>query len=131
MSNGYEGTPPPTTMEELRRQHPTSPYGMYPPPQPEGSFMGRWWRELVAICTGLATVGAIAWVVGKQFFVTREEWNEKTNANQVVLQRIDFQLDEVKRSLQTNNVSIEKVTTTIEEIQRQINAVRRPVRRSE
>jgi len=64
-----ERTPAPMDPRQV-----TGAISMTPPQQQNGSF-GEWWKQLVAICIGLAAVGLVLAAVGRQFFVTREEWN--------------------------------------------------------
>jgi hypothetical protein len=55
---------------------PSSSYANYmgaPPSPPDDSFGGIA-RTIAGICAGLAAVGVIVWVLGKQFFTTRDEY---------------------------------------------------------
>jgi hypothetical protein len=45
--------------------------GAPPPPDDTIAKVG---RAIAAICVGLAAVGVIVWVLGKQFFTTRDEY---------------------------------------------------------
>lgn len=135
MSHGYENTPPPTPLSQLEamRRTETAGYGVplpqREPPPPNlmpDSFMGRWWRELVAICTGLAAVGGITFVLGKQFFVTRDEWTLEAAKTHDTLLDIKFQIEELRRSVNDLKSKNDSATAALTEIQQKLSKVRFP-----
>jgi hypothetical protein len=137
MSHGYENTPPPTTLAQLeamraRERSETAGYGVpiqqqqpVPNLMPD-SFMGRWWRELVAICTGLAAIGGITWALGKQFFTTRDEWTLESAKTHDTLLDIKFQIEELRRSVKDQTSKTDTATGTLTEIQQKLSKLRLP-----
>jgi membrane-associated protease RseP (regulator of RpoE activity) len=121
-----------TTQEMAQRRYPTAPMGVpaqpmggaipvaqqqfdlsssyhlvgAPPPPPDDT-LAKVAKSIVAICAGLAAVGAIVWILGKQFFTTKDEYTAdqkqrdtfqtSTISSQVNLQRsLDELIKEVK-----------------------------------
>jgi hypothetical protein len=69
---------------------------MSPPPPPDDS-LGKVARALVAICVGLAAVGVIVWILGKQFFTTRDEYTLDQK------QRDNFQTSTISTEVNVQN----------------------------
>ena len=80
----------------------------------DGSFMGRWWRELVAICTGIAAVSGLAWFIGKQFFVTRDEWN----AQNKIISEMSTQIAQISGTTTETTKTMSDLKSSLENIDR-------------
>ena len=63
------------------------------PPRRSGDMLGRWWRELTAVVAGLATLAGASWVIGRAFFVTRDEHTAVTTA----IVRIESRLERIEQ----------------------------------
>lgn len=93
------------------------------------NMMGKWWKEMVALCLGLAAVGTIAWALGRQFFVTRDEWN----SNREAMFNLQYELGDLKKTLKETAQIIKDSTASkeIDLLQRRVNDLensRRPRR---
>lgn len=110
MSGQYDATPGPVPMAAMSDRATTGSiviphYMTVPPPPPPPAHFGEWWKQLVAVCAGLATVGIIIWAVGKQFFVTREEWVEIRDAVRLSASKAE----QTEHTFQDLRVTIEKL----------------------
>ncbi len=66
-------------------------------PPPPDDTMSKFAKSIVAICGGLAAVGVVVWILGKQFFTTRDEYTADQKA------RDAFQATTI-----SNQVNVEK-----------------------
>jgi transketolase C-terminal domain/subunit len=82
------------------------------PPQPHPHQFGEWWKQLVAVCAGLATVGIIVWAIGKQFFVTRDEWIEIRDAVKLSAARAE-QTERIIHELRNTTEKLSEATAAI------------------
>ena len=118
MPNGNDRTPTPAPislgsipgMEHQRTI--TGAIAISAPPPPPPPHINELWKQIVAICLGLAAVGTVAYVIGKQFFVTRDEWvqirdNVIQTSNQLQLMNANInELKVLKEDLSRLNIRL-------------------------
>lgn len=110
-------TPPPMPIPQHLIEHqramtgavaiaaPASP----PMPPSQDLIFNMWWKAIVGICVGLGAIGAVTWVIAKQFFVTRDEWT--LQANQMM--QISNKVSQIETSVNAINTGIKELTTTM------------------
>ena len=90
----------------------SSSYLMGQPPPPPDDTLGKVGRAIDAICVGLAAVGVIVWVLGKQFFTTRDEYvvdqKERDNFQTTTISaqvNLQHSLDELIKEVKNQGLS--------------------------
>ena len=76
------------------------------------SFFQMWWKALVGISAGMATVCAVLYFIAKQFFVTREEWNSQIPEFKQQTDR----MAQIANDLKATNVTLGQVNESLNTI---------------
>lgn len=74
--------------------------------------LGRWWRQVTSIVAGLVALGTLGWVVGKAFFVSREEYVQ----SQQSAVRIEGRLERIEQAVQEGRAERAEVLRALGDI---------------
>lgn len=84
----------------------------------------RFWKGTGIILAVLTGAGAVAGVVGKAFYVTREEYTEKVRTDSVSETSIKSTLEQLNETIRQQRTSFDRLSGSVEEVKTNIIVIK-------
>ena len=84
---------------------------------PEAGNGGRFWKTIVLVVSGLLICGTAVGIMGRAFYVTRDEYTGLAQTNAVAHENIKNTLDHMNANLNRVAESTEKTAASVQTLQ--------------
>ena len=95
-----------------------------PPPQDDLSLFAKWWKMIVGIAAGTATVGAVIWAIGTLLFVSSRQYESDKNPRDQMQQQMKNTLDQVQTTMRIQTVAFENMSEQLHRLQTELSVMK-------